>query len=142
MKKILITLTTLILMSTAVHSEPAEMRCPKDGVPNLTGKTIAASGTLYESPVLELIRKSGFEGFFSIQPVFTGSGTLKIDYQVSNNGTTWSPAVEIIASAVSGTVYSYPASGTSIFAGYQRLKLTETGGANSVTITKVVRCQQ
>jgi len=100
------------------------------------------SGTISASGSVNVPVSKGSEGFFSIQPVFTGTGTLKIDYQLSNNGSTWSPAVQIVASAVSGTHYPYPAAGTNIFAGYQRIVLTETGGANSVAISGVYRCAQ
>ena len=103
---------------------------------NIYSGTIAASGSVSVSV------SKGSEGFFSVQPVFTGTGTLKIDYQLSNNGATWSPAVQIVASAVSGTHYPYPSAGTNIFAGYQRIILTETGGANSVVISGVYRCAQ
>ena len=100
------------------------------------------SGTILASGSVSVPVSKGSEGFFSIQPIFTGSGTLKIEYQVSNDGETWSPAVQIIASATSGTVYPYPEDGVNIFAGYQRIVFTETGTSNSVVITGVKRCAQ
>lgn len=84
----------------------------------------------------------GSEGFFVVQPTFTGTGTLKIEYQTSTLGNNWTPAVQITASATSATMYPYPASGTNIFAGKQRLIFTETGGANSITFTEIGRCAQ
>ena len=98
--------------------------------------TIPASGTLTADV------SKGSEGFFSIQPVFTGTGVLQIQYQTSNNGTDWSPAVSIIASATSKTVYPYPEAGVNIFAGYQRIVLTETGAANAVVLEGLYRCEQ
>jgi len=140
MKKIyLVVAVALILTASFVYAEPAEIR--KDNITSLVG-TIAAGATDTESPGLTIIRKSGYEGYFSIQPLFTGTGTLKISYQVSNDGSTWSPAVQVVASATSGTVYPYPASGVSIFAGYQRLVFAETGSANQVVITGAWRCSQ
>lgn len=112
-----------------------------ENIESLVG-TIAASGTAIEAPVLELVRKEGYEGFFSVQVIKSGSGVLKIDYQVSNDNVNWSPSVQIVAAAVSGTVYPYPAAGVNIFSGYQRLVLTETGGANEVVVTKVNKCVQ
>jgi hypothetical protein len=108
---------------------------------SVTDGVIAAGGTA-NGTTLQTRDIDGYTGYFSIQPVFTGTGVLKIDYQVSNDGTTWSPAVQIIASATSGTVYPYPAAGVNIFSGYQRLVFTETGSANPVTITGAYRCEQ
>lgn len=137
MKKIYFVLAVAIMLTaTLVCAEPAEIRCD-----NIYSATIAASGSA-NTNTLTLVRKSGFDGYFSVQPTFTGTGVLKIDYQVSNNGTTWSPAVQIVASATSGTVYPYPASGVNIFSGYQRLVLTETGTANQVVVTGLYRCSQ
>ena len=112
-----------------------------DDITSLIG-TLGAGATDTEVPVKKLIRQKGYEGYFSVQPIFTGTGTLQMLYQVSNDGVTWSPAVEIVASATSGTVYPYPAAGVNIFAGYQRLVLTETGGVNPVVVTGVHRCSQ
>lgn len=146
MKKLLISLIVCLLFSSIAIAEPAEVLCdkfyPEDGASGLI-----ALDTSVNTKVLTLVRKSGYEGFFSIQPIFTGSGVLKIDYQTSNDIRTgaskvWNTAVEIIATAVSGTIYAYPVSGVNIFAGYQRFVLTETGAANSVTVTSLNLCRQ
>ena len=140
MKKIYCFMAVALMLSAYfVFAEPSEIR--KDNITSLVG-TISAGATDTESPGLTLVRKSGYEGYFSIQPTFTGTGTLQILYQVSNDGTTWSPAVQIVASATSGTVYPYPAAGVNIFAGYQRLVFKETGTANPVVITGAWRCSQ
>lgn len=104
---------------------------------SLWSGTLAASGVHTVTGVSQ-----GSDGFFSIQPIFTGSGTLKIQYQVSNDGQTWSPVVDIINGATSGTVYPYPASGVNIFAGFQRIILTETTTTDTVIFSKVQRCAQ
>jgi len=135
MKKLIVLL--VLLCAVTVSAEPAEIKCT-----NIFTGTIAASGVDTEYPPLEIQRKSGFEGFFSVQVVKSGTGVLKIEYQLSNDGKTWSPAVQIVAAAVSGTIYPYPATGVNIFAGYQRLVLTETGTANEVFVTGVYRCVQ
>jgi hypothetical protein len=107
---------------------------------NAYSGTIVKDTTVY-SDILKTQRREGMDGFFSIQPVFTGTGVLSISYQVSNDGTVWSPAVAIIATAVSGTVYPYP-DGVNIFSAFQRLVLTETGTANPVVVTRITRCYQ
>lgn len=136
MKKLILTILTLFLMFGVVWAEPAEIKCP-----SVYEGTIAASAT-DDSDVVELIRQTGYEGFFSVQPVGTFTGTLKIDYRLSNDGITWSPAVEIVADATSGTVYPYPATGVNVFAGFQKLVLTETGTSDEVIITGLFRCIQ
>jgi hypothetical protein len=105
-----------------------------------SGEILASGST--NGTTLQLRNINGYTGFFSIQPVFTGSGVLKIEYQLSNDGDTWGPAVQIVASATSGTVYPYPESGVNIFSGYQRLIFTETGASNPITLTGAYRCVQ
>lgn len=140
MKKIyLLVAVALMLSANFVYAEPAEIRC--DSISSLVG-TLAAGTTDTESPVLQLVRKTGYAGYFSVQAVFTGTGVLKISYQVSNDNVNWSTAVQIVAAAVTKVVYPYPAAGVNIFAGYQRLVFEETGSANPVVITVVTRCTQ
>lgn len=100
------------------------------------------SGTVAAGETINLNVSAGEEGFFSVQPIFTGSGTLRLQYQTSNDNTNWSTAASIIDSASSGTVYPYPATGVNIFARYQRLVISETGSANPVVITGLWRCVQ
>ena len=133
MKRLLLSALVILILAGVAWSEPAAI----GSCPGVIAGTVAASGTVasYEAT----LNKN--EGYFSVQPVFTG-GVMKIDYQVSNNGTTWSPAVQIVASATSGTVYPYPAAGVNIFAKYQRIVVTETGTSTPLTITGVYRCIQ
>ena len=139
MKKSLLLLITLLacLFVSSVQAETGYIRCP-----NIYSGAIAASGSVNGVPDLNFTTRAGYEGYFSIQPIFTGDGTLKIEYQVSNDGSTWSPAVTIIADAVSGTHYPYPGSGTNVFAGYQRIVLTETSTTDTLSVTGVYRCTQ
>lgn len=133
MKQTLLTILLLILMVGFAYSEASPIHCP-----SVYAGTIAASGSAETEKVV--LNKN--EGFFSVQPIGTFTGTLQIQYAVSNNGTTWSPAVEIVASATSGTVYPYPATGVNIFSKYQKLIFNETGTSNQVIITGVFRCAQ
>ena len=136
MRGIKVFITALYIMMICWYTAHPAQAADQILCTNIYSGTIAASGSVSVSV------SKGSEGFFSVQPVFTGTGTLKIDYQLSNDGATWSPAVQIVAAAVSGTHYPYPSAGTNIFAGYQRIVFTETGGANSVVISGVYRCAQ
>jgi len=97
----------------------------------------------------------GADGYFSIQVLLTGDGTLKIEYMISNvtNETGGPPldaqfltptgASDIITAhtKTSGPgsdgldLYQFPGTGEPIFGKWLKLKLTETGGANTVTYT-------
>lgn len=134
MKRFVLILGVLFFASSTMAAE--EIYCK-----SIYSGTLAASATDY-GETLETQRKSGYEGYFSIQPVFTGTGVLQISYQISNDGATWSPAVQIVASATSGTHYPYPADGVNIFSGWQRLVFTETGTSNEVVIVGAHRCAQ
>jgi hypothetical protein len=134
MKRTILTILALFLLSGWAMAEPARISCTK-----VYAGTIAASGSA-ETAALELQRN---EGFFSVQAIGTFTGTLQIQYALSNDGgTTWSPAVEIVASATSGTIYPYPAAGVNIFAKHQKLIFNETGTSDQVIITGVHRCVQ
>jgi hypothetical protein len=129
-----IAVLAMLSMGYLASAEPARVSCS-----NAYAGTIAASGSA-ESFRSTLTRN---EGYFSVQPVGTFTGTLQIQYQVSNdNGTTWSPAVEIVADATSGTVYPFPAAGVNIFAGAIKLVFNETGTSDQVVITGAHLCIQ
>lgn len=108
---------------------------------NKTTLTVPASGTAYSQP----IDLDGYEGYFSVQSVVTGSGTLTISYQLSNSTVapyTWSTPVSASAIATGLTA------GTTLYqfepltiGKYLRLSFTETGGANTVTVTSYLAGQ-
>lgn len=108
-------------------------------------KTIEASGS--ESYVLPLER-SNSEGFFSLQIAVTGDGTLKGEYQVSNDGVTYvepTGATDIFSGF---TKTSGPgADGKDLFsfspplALFVKIVLTETGGGDSVVATAIAAAQ-
>jgi len=136
MKRIMMILLALLIMSGVAMAEYPELKC--GGTPELVGE-IAASGTA--SYVIEFQRKDGYAGFFSIQPIFTGDGTLQIQYARSNNGTDYATAVELTAGATSGVFYE-PAVATSFFSGYIKIIFNETGNSDSVTVTDPGLCRQ
>ena len=96
---------------------------------------------------VDLVRENA-NGYFSIQIYITGDGTLKAEYLVSNDGTHFiepTGATDIFSAY---TKTSGPGSdGRDIvsfepeLAGHLRIKFTETGGANSVTIDAFLAIQ-
>ena len=94
--------------------------------------------------VLTINVSKGSEGFFGTQFTFvaTGAGSFKVEYQCSMLGNYWDAVTNIVSPAVSQACYRYPASGTNIFAGFQRIVITETSGTGSITFTEAGRCAQ
>ena len=105
---------------------------------------IAASGDATSVP-LDL-QAYAAEGFFSLQIELTGDGTAKFEYENSNDGKTYITQSATADQIVSGfTKTSGPGSdGKDLVsfepepARYLRIKCTETGTADSVTITATV----
>jgi hypothetical protein len=99
---------------------------------------IAASGNASSNS----IRIGDLEGYFTLQYAVTGDGTCKFEYLLSNDGTNFiepSDADDIITAQ---TKTSGPGSdGQDIYsfsptpAKFMKIKCTETGGADTVTIT-------
>ncbi len=98
-----------------------------------TTATIPASGVGYSPPM----KLSSKYGFFSVQTVVSGSGTLAITYQMSNSEAeplVWSsPAeAEAIASGLTAGTTMYKFEPVTIGM-WLRLVFTETGTSNTVT---------
>lgn len=99
---------------------------------------IAASES-YTSSAIDLTHT---KGYFSIQYEITGDGTLTISYLLSNDGTNFMLPSTGSNIGTSLTKTSGPGSGgkdiiafTPVLANFIKFKATETGGANSATIT-------
>jgi hypothetical protein len=95
-------------------------------------ETILASGSFPSDPV----KVSYADGFFSVEYVMTGTGTAKIEYLISSNkaGPFITPAsASDIATGI--TVGSDIVSFAPELGKWMKIKVTETGGANPVTIT-------
>lgn len=114
--------------------------------------TVAAGGVLRSVPIE--IAKWGLDGFFSLHvTVFSGSGTAQIEYELSNDDNTDGAAVWVTPSSASDIVTAHtdasgPGSdGNDLYsfspetARYMRIKVTETGGAQTITITAVLALQ-
>ena len=93
------------------------------------------------SDIIELNRYVS-NGYFSLQYYVTGDGTVKFEYQLSNDGVNFvePSSASDIASSITKT--SGPGSdGRDLVsfspppAAYMKIVATETGGANSVTVT-------
>ena len=105
--------------------------------------TIIASGTATSVP-LDLPVHA--EGFFSLQIELTGDGTAKFEYENSNDGETFITQSVAADQIVSGfTATSGPGSDGKDLISFGpepsknlRIKCTETGGANSITITVTI----
>lgn len=116
-------------------------------IPITSAEEIAASGN-FLSPAFELDWYS-LNGFFSLQVILTGDGTGKFQWAVSNDNTNFvisSDASDDIVTAHTKTsgpgadgihFYSFDP----IVSGWLKIKCTETGGANTITVTSVM-CMQ
>lgn len=116
-----------------------------DVVKVFDGETIAASESATSAP----IKITRAKGVFSLCHIITGDGTLKFEYLVSHDGTNFvTPsggsdiaADKTVASGTSGVdVIAFPDSEPPISA-YIKIKATETGGANSATLTGYLAVQ-
>lgn len=98
----------------------------------------AASGTS-TSDAIDLHCRSGY---FSLQVAITGDGTCKFEYLISNDGVNFiepSSASDIASSKVKTSgpgsdgkdIFSF----TPVISRFIKIRITETGGANSVTVT-------
>ena len=89
------------------------------------------------------------EGFFDLQiTATTGTGTARIQYELSNDGTNYVTPTGAADIVTAHTVTSGPGSdGKDIYsftpevAQFMRLLITETGGVNPITITGILAVQ-
>jgi len=115
----------------------------------MSAETIAASGTCYGTPNgasasgLECIPLAQYrgDGDMSLQVKVTGDGTAQITYYLSNDGTNFrTPAGS--SDIVTAHTKSSGSSGLEIYAidlpmvaKYMKILVTETGGADTITVT-------
>lgn len=100
----------------------------------MPGVTISASGS-YTTQAFDL-NEIKPNGYFGLQVTVSGSGTCKFEYLCSIDGVNFvePTGATDIASGVT-TVTSALTSFTPAPCRYIKIKCTETGGANSVTVT-------
>ena len=96
-------------------------------------ETIALSGT--DTTQSFNLAQYHLNGFFSVMVVMTGSGTLKLEYELSHDRTTFvtpTSASDIVSAHTTGNdMYSFDP----MVSGWIRIKATETGGANPIVLS-------
>jgi hypothetical protein len=108
------------------------------GTVTISTGTISASG----SYTTDAYDASSLEGFFSLQWTVTGDGTMKAEVLVSNDGATFH---ELDADITTAQTKSTGTSGVNMTdfevtpCNQFKLKFTETGTANSVTVVARLR---
>lgn len=149
MKKLLLAIIFILALSATAYAENGEMY----GEP-FTIAAVDFTGDVAYSPAyrLNVMRASGF--FSAHLTAFTGTGSLKIQYQVSNvlpiNGaqiaeTDWiipTTSTDIVAAhtATSGKggdgkeFYQFPDAGDAIYGKLFRFKFTKSGTITSFTL--------
>ena len=105
----------------------------------IDAQTVAASGT-YTSATIYLSQIFA-NGHFSLHVELTGDGTGKFEYQLSNNNSNFVTNTGADDIVTAHTKTSGPGSdGIDIYdispdlAAYMKIKVTETGGANNITV--------
>jgi len=98
-------------------------------------EVLAASGTA-DSPALDL-RNLSLSWRFSLQYITVGTGTLKIEYllALTKTGTYYNIGTDIGATLAAGNGFLNFASGEPYLAPFMKIRITEDGGANGVTVT-------
>jgi len=106
----------------------------------MESEVILAGGTKIYTIDME---RYNFTGFFSLQLIMTGTGTLQGEYLLSNDGVnfvtpTGVPDSPIFTGFTAGVdMFSYEP----MLCRYLRILLTETGGINPVTVTGILAYQ-
>lgn len=106
-----------------------------------TAEAIAKSGVAYS----EIIDVRQLAGNASLQITLAGTGTATFDWIASNDETALiaafvkpSNANDIVVDMAAGTaIYSF----TIKLVGRMAIRVTETGGANSITVTAIIALQ-
>lgn len=105
--------------------------------------TVVASGTgTYPTTGIDLTKIPDLQGFFSLYVEVSGDGTANIEYLLSHDNVTYhepSSGANIATSVVKTSGPGSDGKETYSFepelARYLKVKVTETGGANTVTVS-------
>lgn len=92
--------------------------------------TIAASGN-YTTDAITL---HGRTGIFSVHYTVAGSGTAKLEYLISADGSTYVEPTSASDIATGKTAGSYADPFEPVLGLFLKIKVTETGGVNSITV--------
>lgn len=106
----------------------------------MTEEVILAAGTKVYAIDME---RYNFNGFFSLQLIMTGTGILQGEYLLSNDGVNFVTPTGVPDSPIftGFTVGVDMFSFAPMLARYLQILLTETGGANPVTVTGLLAYQ-
>jgi len=112
----------------------------------VSAQTIAAAG-VYTSAAIDLNQMKPC-GYFGLQYTITGTGTVKIQYLLSNDGTTYvvpDAASDIGTSLTASSGAGSDGKGYLSFspecARYMKIRVTETGASTGVVFTGVLAIQ-
>jgi len=144
MKKLLIVFILLLCFTGVTFAGE-----PIKSITTHQTETILAGGNSTSSTIkLRGVNPYGPDGFFSLQLALSGSGIAKIEYLLSNNGTDFiepAAATDILSNftSTSGpsndgkTIVSF----SPAICQYMQIKVTETGGSDSIIVSIVVAYQ-
>ena len=142
--RILTFLAFFLLLIANTHISAFDQNATTNTYRIFTSTTVSAGGSATSGAV----DISNARGYFSIQYAVTGDGTLKLSYQLSNDAITWITPSSAADIATGITKTSGPNSdGKDLvsfspeMAKYIQIVATETGGANSATITAMMAVQ-
>ena len=103
-------------------------------------RTVTAGATI-KSIAIDLGRQFKPDGFFSLQVTATGTGTVQITYELSNDGVTFvvpGTATDIVTAHTAGSdIYSF----APMMAKYIKIVLYESGGVNPIIVTATLAVQ-
>lgn len=109
-------------------------------IPIFAGQEIAASGSSTSAKID--LAAFPIQGYFSLQFIVTGDGTCKFEYLTSNDGVDYvdpSGASDIASSQTktsgSGSDGKDQVSFSPLVTRYMKIKCTETGTSDSVTVS-------
>ena len=105
-----------------------------EAVTVFTSETIAASGTA-TSDAIDILYDRNPNGDMSLEFVVTGSGTFTVVWQGGHNNGNFTDDVTVATGLTAGTHFLSIINPTLAAGG--KVKVTETGGANSITITSM-----
>jgi hypothetical protein len=129
-------LTAILVLSMVLPVTAAQNKIITNNIFSAEAISASASATSLAIP----LDSFKLEGFFSLQVTVAGSGTAKFTYQLSNDGVTYAVPSDAAGTAVDDIVTALTAGSTihsfsPPMAKYMKIICTETGGANSVTVT-------
>lgn len=133
-----IVLLSLLVAGVSISREFPEGQVQTETTAIFTTESVTASATV-TSGFIDLYN---CRGFFSVQYLITGDGTLTLTYSLSNDGSTYITPTGAVAIGTALTKTTGPGgdgkdilSFTPMVARFMKIIATETGGANTAILT-------